>query len=49
MELIELRNVCKTYYLGEVDVPVLKGVSFTVGRGELVASWVCPVPARARS
>src|SRR5437867_6148113 len=37
MELIELRDVSKTYRLGEVDVPVLKGVSLTVKRGELVA------------
>src|SRR5438046_4779191 len=37
MELIELRDVSKTYRLGEVDVPVLKGVSLTVERGELVA------------
>jgi ABC-type lipoprotein export system ATPase subunit len=37
MELIELRDIRKTYNLGEVDVPVLKGVSLTVGRGELVA------------
>ena len=37
MELIELRNIYKTYQLGEIDVPVLKGVSLTVARGELVA------------
>ena len=37
MELIELRNIYKTYYLGEVDLPVLKGVSLSVSRGELVA------------
>jgi len=37
MQLIELRNIYKTYHLGEVDVPVLKGVSLTVGYGELVA------------
>ena len=37
MELIRLVNVYKTYHLGEVDVPVLKGVSLTIGRGELVA------------
>src|SRR5205823_3897229 len=37
MEFIELHNLYKTYYLGEVDVPVLKGVSMTVERGELVA------------
>ena len=37
MELIELDDICKTYYLGEIDVPVLKGISLTVARGELVA------------
>src|SRR5438132_12055391 len=37
MELIKLEDIHKTYHLGEVDVPVLKGVSLTVGRGELVA------------
>ncbi len=29
MELIKLNNVYKTYHLGEIDVPVLKGVSLT--------------------
>ncbi len=37
MEFIELQDIYKTYRLGEIDVPVLKGVSFKVGRGELVA------------
>ncbi len=37
MELIELRDIHKTYYLGEVDLPVLKGVSLNIARGELVA------------
>jgi ABC-type lipoprotein export system ATPase subunit len=37
MQLIELKDIHKTYYLGEIDVPVLKGVSVTVGAGELVA------------
>jgi len=37
MELIRVHNLHKTYYLGEVDVPVLRGVSLTIGRGELVA------------
>src|SRR6187399_3096055 len=37
MELIRLDNICKTYHLGEVDVPVLNGISFSVARGELVA------------
>src|SRR2546430_2255596 len=37
MELITLHDICKTYHLGEVDVPVLKGVSLTIDRGEMVA------------
>jgi macrolide transport system ATP-binding/permease protein len=37
MSLIELRNVCKTYHLGEVDVPVLKDVSLSIEQGEFVA------------
>jgi ABC-type lipoprotein export system ATPase subunit len=36
-ELVRLQNVYKTYHLGEVDLPVLKGVSLTVARGELVS------------
>ncbi len=36
-ELIRLENITKTYHLGEVDVPVLKGVSLTIARGEMVA------------
>ncbi len=35
--LIKLDDIRKTYHLGEVDVPVLKGVSLAIGRGELVA------------
>ena len=37
MKLIVLKDICKTYYLGEVDVPVLKGVSMEIGTGEMVA------------
>ena len=37
MELIRVENLTKTYHLGEIDVPVLKGVSFTIQRGEMVA------------
>src|SRR5262245_11327326 len=37
MALIELEDVFKTYHLGEVDVPVLKGVSLEIERGEMVA------------
>ncbi len=37
MELIKLQNLTKTYHVGELDVPVLKGVSLSIDRGELVA------------
>src|SRR5271157_1678277 len=37
MELIRLENIYKTYHLGEVDVPVLRGISLTIERGEMVA------------
>jgi ABC-type lipoprotein export system ATPase subunit len=37
MELIKLEDIYKTYHLGEVDVPVLKGVSLNIQQGELVA------------
>jgi ABC-type lipoprotein export system ATPase subunit len=35
--LIDLKNIFKTYHVGELDVPVLKGVSLSVKRGELLA------------
>jgi ABC-type lipoprotein export system ATPase subunit len=37
MDLIRLENLTKTYHVGELDVPVLKGISMSVARGELVA------------
>ncbi len=37
MAFIELRNIAKTYRLGEIDLPVLKDVSLTMNRGEFVA------------
>jgi ABC-type lipoprotein export system ATPase subunit len=37
MEFIELHEIHKTYYIGDIDVPVLKGVSLTVSRGDMVA------------
>lgn len=37
MNLIRLDSIYKTYHLGEIDVPVLKGISLTIERGELVA------------
>jgi ABC-type lipoprotein export system ATPase subunit len=37
MDLIKLEDIHKTYHLGELDVPVLKGITATIERGELVA------------
>jgi ABC-type lipoprotein export system ATPase subunit len=37
MEFIRLHDITKTYSLGEVEVPVLKGVSLQIARGEMVA------------
>lgn len=37
MELIELKDVYKAYDKGELNVPVLKGVSLSVSKGEFVA------------
>ncbi len=37
MDLIRLENITKTYRLGEVDLNVLKGVSLTIRRGEMIA------------
>ncbi len=37
MELIRLEKIRKTYTVGEVEVPVLHGVSLSIQRGELVA------------
>jgi ABC-type lipoprotein export system ATPase subunit len=35
--LIRLEDIYKTYHLGEIDVPVLKGITLDIKRGELVA------------
>lgn len=37
MELIRLDNIFKTYHLGEIDVPVLRGISLSIAHGEMVA------------
>ena len=36
-KLIELKNITKTYFLGEIDVPVLTGISLDIDQGEYVA------------
>ncbi len=37
MKLVDLHHICKTYHLGTIDVPVLKGVSLTIDSAEFVA------------
>ncbi len=37
MELVKLEDIRKTYHLGEIDVPVLRGISLVIRRGESVA------------
>ncbi|WP_367575599.1 ABC transporter ATP-binding protein [Acutalibacter caecimuris] len=35
--MLELRNICKTYLQGRMEVPVLKGISLSVEEGEYLA------------
>jgi ABC-type lipoprotein export system ATPase subunit len=37
MDLIELKDLHKVYHVGEVDVPVLGGISLGIARGEMVS------------
>ena len=37
MELIRLENVHKIYHRGELEIPVLQGVSLKIDRGEMIA------------
>jgi ABC-type lipoprotein export system ATPase subunit len=37
MELIELHDIWKIYNLGDLDVPVLKGISLSISQGETVS------------
>lgn len=35
--MIELKNITKVYHLGEIDLPVLKGISLKIEDGEFVS------------
>ena len=37
MNLLEVKNICKTYGSGETAVKALRNVSFSVPKGEYVA------------
>lgn len=39
MALVELKRVCKDYYLGETCIPALRGIDLTIETGEFVAIW----------
>ncbi|WMW21325.1 ABC transporter ATP-binding protein [Methanolobus mangrovi] len=35
--VIELVNLCKSYHVGDMDVPILKSIDLSIGQGEFVA------------
>jgi putative ABC transport system ATP-binding protein len=35
--MIELENITKTYILGELEMPILKGIDLTIRKGEYVS------------
>ncbi len=37
MSLIKLNDICKTYFMGDISLPVLKNISLEIDRGEMVA------------
>jgi ABC-type lipoprotein export system ATPase subunit len=37
MDFIELHDIRKIYHMGDIDVPVLHGISLSIARGEFVA------------
>ena len=37
MSLIKLDKICKTYFMGDIVLPVLKDVSLNIDKGEMVA------------
>ena len=37
MELIKLNDIHKTYYMGDIEVPVLKGITLSIDKGQFVA------------
>ena len=37
--MIELKNITKVYHLGEIDLPVLKGISLRIEDGLTVTTW----------
>ncbi len=38
---VEIANARKSYHIGEMEVPALRGIDFSVRRGEFLA-MICP-------
>ena len=45
MNLLEVKNICKTYGSGETAVKALRNVSFSVPKGEYVACLLYTSPS----
>ncbi|HPP86517.1 MAG TPA: ABC transporter ATP-binding protein [bacterium] len=37
MEIVKLENICKKYYLDEIEIEVLKNINLSINQGEFVA------------
>ena len=37
MSLIKLKDICKTYVMGDIKLPVLKGITLNIEKGDMVA------------
>ena len=44
--LLEVSGLRKAYRVGDTNVQAVDGLSFTLGPGGSVGSWVSPGPAR---
>jgi predicted ABC-type transport system involved in lysophospholipase L1 biosynthesis ATPase subunit len=43
--MIDMKNITKTYQLGEVEVPVLKGINLQIAAGDYVSIVQASYPA----
>ena len=44
-EVIRVENLYKTYRMGDIEVPALRGINLSIERGEFVAVMDPPGPA----
>ncbi len=45
-EVISLRNIKKSYFIGERELPILKGIDLEIKNGNSLSSWVFQGPGR---